>query len=178
MQLRGPRSARVCLLLSIFGTFAGADQLPSISAQNLLGAKVELPSQLKGKPAILCIGFSRSSQTEVKHWTSSVREQLANSRAVVIPIAVLEDAPKLIRGMIVHGIKGDVPPEQRSTFLVLYQNEKELKQAAGFTAPDDAYILLMDELGTIQYRLHGDVQPSALHELTSRVTAMSAPNTP
>jgi len=69
--------------------------------------------------------------------------------------------------MAVHGMKGGVPEEQRDHFVVIYHNEKELKQAAGFHRPDDAYVLLLDKDGAIQWRFHGAVTDAAFEELKS-----------
>lgn len=83
----------------------------------------------------------------------------------VYPVAVLEAVPRLVRGMASHGIKGGTPKEQRDRFLLVYYQEAELKMAAGFTAPDDAYILLLDASGAIRWRFHGSVTDSAVAEL-------------
>jgi hypothetical protein len=178
MRICNSRSARVCLLLSGLAQLLAADQLPRIEAETLSGAKMELPSAVKGKPAILCIGFSRSSRTQIKPWTAAARAEFKDSPAVVLSIAVLQDAPKFIRGMIIHGMKSDTPPEEQSKFLVLYQNETELKQTVGFESPDDAYVLLLDEAGAIQDRLHGEVTSTAIHDLRSRLAALSPSTKP
>jgi hypothetical protein len=178
MRIRRWRVARVWLLLGGVGKLLAADQLPQIEVETLSGAKIELPSAVKGKPAVLCIGFSRSSKTLVKPWTTAARAEFKNSPVVVLSIAVLQGAPKFVRGMIIHGMKGDVPPEEYSKFLVLYQNESELKQAVGFEAPDDAYVVLLDEAGAIRDRMHGEVTTTAIRELSSRIAALSASTKP
>ncbi len=86
-------------------------------------------------------------------------------------IAVLEDAPRLVRGMAVHGMKGGAPEDQRDHFIVVYHNEKELKQAAGFDAPNDAYVPLLDKDGAIRWSFHGPVTDAEADEVKSQAGA-------
>ena len=89
--------------------------------------------------------------------------------ARIYSIAVLQDVPKLVRGMAVHGIKSGVPPEQQGRFLLVYHNEAELKQAAGFATPDDAYLLVLEPGGAIRWRFHGPVTDSAIEQLLAQL---------
>src|SRR5579862_5734053 len=125
----------------------GAQQFPRVEGENLLGEKVTLPDAAAGRPTAIVIGFTHASQKQVKSWGASVQEELP-----IYSMAVLEDAPKLVRGMAFRGIKGSVPEEQRGRFLVIYQHEKELKQAAGFDQPDEAYVFLLDKDSAIHWR--------------------------
>jgi hypothetical protein len=84
-------------------------------------------------------------------------EQVPFPRVAFYDAAVLEDAPRFVRGMIVHGIKSAVLPERFDRFLVIYNHEKELKQAAAFLNPDGAYVLRLDAAGNVVWRAHGEV---------------------
>ena len=114
----------------------------------------------------MVIGFTHSSQNQTKAWAARLQHEFPT-----YSIAVLEDAPRLVRGMAVHGMKGGVPEDQRDHFVVIYHNEKELKQAAGFDAPDDAYVLLLDKDGAIRWSFHGPVTDAAVGELKSQAGA-------
>ena len=137
-----------------------AEQFPRIEGENLLGQKMALPDAAAGHPAVVVIGFTHSSQNQTKAWAGRLQHEVPT-----YSIAVLEDAPRLVRGMAVHGMKSGVPEDQRDHFLVIYHNEKELKQTAGFDRPDDAYVLLLDKDGAIQWRFHGAVTDGAVEEL-------------
>jgi hypothetical protein len=88
---------------------------------------------------------------------------------VVYSIAVLEDAPRLVRGMAVHGIKSGVPARQHDHFVIVYHGESDLKRVTRFLRSEEAYILLLDAKGEIQWRSHGPVSDAAFKELTDRV---------
>ena len=85
----------------------------------------------------------------------------------------MEEVPRLVRGgMATHGIKGSVPKEQYDHFLLVYNGEKELKQAAGFDQPDDAYLLAIDSAGAIEVALlHGAVTDAALDQDPGRLSS-------
>ena len=126
-----------------------AEQFPRIEGQNLLGQKMALPDAAAGHPAVVVIGFTHGSQKQTKAWAARLQHEFPT-----YSIAVLEDAPRLVR-------------DQRDHFIVVYHNEKELKQAAGFDRPDDAYVLLLDKDGAIRWRFHGPVTDAAVDELKS-----------
>ena len=154
---------RLLLTLVCLTSAVCAETLPQIEGENLMGRKIVLPEAAAGHRAILVIGFSHASQGQTKAWAERLDREFPNpSMVTVYPLAVLEAVPRLIRGMVSHGIKSDTPKEQRDRFLLVYHQEAELKTAAGFTAPDDAYILLLDASGVIRWRFHGPVTDSSV----------------
>jgi hypothetical protein len=69
-------------------------------------------------------------------------------------------------------MKSDIPKEKRDRFLVIYSGEKELKEAAGFEAPDDAYLVLIDPNGEVRWRFHGPFSHTKLKEMSAQAAAM------
>jgi len=156
------RTCALAMFLAGGAVFLHAEQFPKVEGENLLGQKIALPDAAAGHPAVVVIGFTHSSQNQTKAWTARLQDELPT-----YSIAVLEDAPRMVRGMAVHGMKAGIPEDQRDRFVVIYHNEKELKQAAGFDRPDDAYVLFLDKDGGIQRCFHGAVTDAALEELKS-----------
>jgi hypothetical protein len=157
--------AAALLLMSIPGW--SADQFPAIGGDNLLGAKVALPDAAKGHVTAIVVGFTHASQTQTQAWSAKIASQLD-----YYSIAVIEDAPRLVRGMISSGMKSSVAKDQRDRFVLATKGEKELKEAAGFDKPDDAYLLLIDRDGQIRWRFHGPVSDGALGELKSQAAGL------
>lgn len=123
-----------------------------------------LPESLKGRAAVLIVGFSKSSQNAVKEWDTRARKELGDGFDVY-QVAVLEDAPRFVRGMIVHAMKGSTPVARQDHFLVVVKGEADLKKVADFTAGDDPYLLLLDDHGDIRWRTHGTANDERLREL-------------
>jgi len=137
-------------------------KIPEITAESLSGQKVSLPAAAQGQPALLIVGFTHASQTQTQ---TRAWSQRARNLCPVWSIAVLEDVPRLVRGMAVHGIKSGTPKEEHGRFLLVYHGEKELKAAAGFEQPDDAYLLAIDGAGAIRWRYHGPPTDAAAEQL-------------
>lgn len=133
-----------------------AQPLPRIEGETLSGKKVTLPD---GRPAVLIIGFTHGSQAQTKAWSQRIHNQIDTWS-----ISVLEDVPRLMRGMVSHSIKGSIPREEHDRFLLVYHGEKELKQAAGFDRPEDAYVLAIDASGAVLWRFHGSVTDAAAEQ--------------
>jgi ATP synthase subunit 10 len=157
---------RLLLIFVCLASAICAEKLPQITGENLMGKKIALPEAAAGHRAILVIGFSHASQSQTKAWADRLDREFPDPAMVTVyPVAVLEAVPRLVRGMASHGIKSGTPKEQRDRFLLVYHQEAELKMAAGYSAPDDAYIILLDGSGAIRWRFHGPAADSAVVEL-------------
>ena len=154
-------------LTMILASVAAGQELPRIEGKNLLDRKIELPQAAAGHPAVLVIGFTHASQHQVKPWAAKLAPMFPTWQ-----IAELQDVPRLVRGMVEHGIKSDTPSDQRERFVITFQGEKELKAAAEFGAPDDAYLLILDGSGAIRWRYHGPLTDAALDEVKSQIAAL------
>ena len=145
-----------------------SEQLPKTASESLAGRQITLPDSLKGLVSVVIVGFSKSSQTQVKEWETRAQKQFGD-KFDVYQVAVLEDAPRFVRGMITHAMKGSIPAARQDHFLVVVKGEAELKKAAAFSAADEAYVLLLDSGGEIRWRTHGAVSEEALKELSEQV---------
>lgn len=149
-------------ILNISGWCAGA--FPTIEGENLLGQKIALPQAAAGHTTVVVIGFTHASQSQTKAWSARLTPEMST-----YSLAVLQDVPRLVRGMAVAGIKSGVPQAQRERFLLVYRGEKELKDAAGFDRPNDAYLVLLDPDGIVRWHFHGELTDGSLAELKSQV---------
>ena len=152
---------RLCLL-ALFTSLLCAQTLPQFEGETLSGKKITLPDSAATQPELLIVGFTHASQTQTKAWSQRVRQQFPTWS-----ISVLEDVPRLMRGMVSHAIKGSVPKDEYDRFLLVYHHEKELKQAAGFDKPDDAYLMAIGAGGKILWSYHGPVTDAAVEQLTA-----------
>lgn len=160
-------SMRTLALAMLLAAGLCAEQFPQVDGENLLNQKTTLPDAAAGHESVVVIGFTHASQNQTKPWTARIGHDFPT-----YSIAVLEDAPRLVRGMAVHGMKGGVPKEERGNFVVVYHDEKELKAAAGFEQPNDAYVLLLGKDGAIQWKFHGPVTDAAVQELKAKAESL------
>ncbi len=94
-------------------------------------------------------------------------------------MAELQSAPSFVRGMILHGMRKDVPTAQHSRFVALYDHEADWKKAVNFSTPDDPYILIADPSGRIVWQTHGAMSEAGYAELKAAVAKFATkPNSP
>jgi len=145
-----------CFLFLFSATLAAAQTIPHAQAEALSGRKVVLPEDFSGHRAVLIVGFSRSGGDSARRWGKQLPQDLAAEKNVrIYTVAELQDAPKMVRGMIKHGMRGGLSKPEQDLFLVLEQDEDSWKKATDFGDTNDAYILLVDGTGKIVWRTHG-----------------------
>ena len=126
------------------------------------GHEIVLPSATMGHHAVIVIGFSHSSNKSVARWDKEIGAQVnARPGVPLYNIAVIQDAPKFVRGMITHSIKAMVPPAGHDHFLTVIEGEEELKKAVDFSDHDEAYIVVLDAAGKIVFHTHGEPSEAA-----------------
>ena len=147
------------LVVAVFLAMAAslfAQTIPHMEAETLSGKKIVLPDAAAGHPAVLIVAFSRAGGDASGRWNKQLRQELASDPGLhFFTVAVLQDAPKLVRGMIRHGMRGRVPQDQQDSFALLYMDEDVWKKLVDFSEADDAYVLLADSTGKIHWRIHG-----------------------
>lgn len=180
LALTPGRCSRCCVLLAaaivvLFPSvsFTSAQTIPTVKAKALDDSDVILPAPNSRQFLILIVGFSHKSGEVCSAWGKHVSGDYAkNSRVNYFQIPVLQDAPSLVRPMILHGMRKGVPAQGLSHFVPIYEKESDWKKLVNFSAPDDAYLLITDPQGLVRWQLHGSFTDSAYNELKSAVEKM------
>jgi hypothetical protein len=160
----------IALTFAIAGLAVHAAVLPSLPAETLSGKTFVIPRDLRGAPALFVIGFTKSSQEQTEAWTRRLRADKVNPlRLPLHSVVDLEDVPRLFRGVLVRGLKSNIPARLHDDFLVVTQKSDVWKRIAGFTAEDDAYILLVGPDGAVAWRTHGPVTDTAYAALQQAI---------
>jgi hypothetical protein len=146
-------------LLLLFPVTAIAQSIPPTKAESLDGKPISLPKDFAGKAAILVIGFSRDGGNQCGPFARKLDREpsVVDGKVAIYQIAMLESAPRLIRPMILHGMRGGIPQAEQKRFLPLFHDEAQWKQVAGFTtsAQNDAYLVLVSSDGIVRWKGHG-----------------------
>lgn len=130
--------------------------VPAVRGTTLAGGKVALPEDLKGKTGVLIVGFSKGASAEAAAWGKRLAGDKAHSGDLVYyEVAMLEGVPRLLRGIVLKQIKSSVSEAGQAHFLPVYEHQAEWKAAAGYTRPDDAYVLVVDGTGAVRARIQG-----------------------
>ncbi|HEY1262406.1 MAG TPA: hypothetical protein VGF06_02720 [Terriglobales bacterium] len=176
-----PRLSFYVLAASLMWSAAPhAQSIPHVTAKSLNGKVVTLPADFAGKPAVLIVGFSKAGGEQCGPFARRLAKEQpgpVGHGLLIYQIAMLESAPRLIRGLIVHGIRGGVPQGAQDRFLPLFEDENQWKQVAGFTRSDekDAYLLLVDPDGTVRWRGHGPYSETLYNQLIGQLEIIKLP---
>ena len=170
---RLPLSA-VLLALALTVADASGQTLPKTEEETLSGDKVNLQSALSGKVGILVLGFSQKSKEQSKVWGKDLLAEFRGDDSIVIfQMPVLEAVPRLVRSMVLHGMKKDVAAEVQPHFLPVLHNEQQWKELTQFSAADDAYILVVDWEQKVVWRNHGPLDPARKAALSEKIRQLS-----
>lgn len=156
------------LSLVLFASLAYAQTqtMPRVEGESFAGQRVVLPDAAKGHVAVLVFGFSKASKEPTSAWAEKIRADFSKqSEFELYQMPVLEDVPRLIRGMVISGIKKGVPDKLRDHFVPILQGESELKKLVGYKEPDDAYLVTLDPSGQIVQQVHGPFTEKAYAQL-------------
>src|SRR5581483_5778131 len=105
-------------------------------------------------------------------WSKNLRAAFGGDQNVQIyEVADIAGAPRMFRGMITSGMRTSVQQDQRDNFFVVTQDDGAWKGWAGFSAADDAYILLVDKSGQQVWKTHGAFNQPTLADLKKRALA-------
>ena len=171
---------RVLRRLSLFSLVslacAQTQLMPRIEGESLSGSIVVLPDAARIHIAVLVFGFTKASKEPTRAWSEKTLAEFRDqSEFELYQLPVLEDVPRLFRGMVISGIKKGVPEKLRDHFVPILQGESELKKLVGYNEPDDAYLVILDPSGQIVQQMHGPFTEAAyahlrdeLHRLLSR----------
>ena len=164
----------------LFGSALHGQKIPHTQSETLSGKKIALPEAFSGHPALITMGFSRAGGDSAGRWGKDLRKQLAaNPELRFYTIAAIQDAPKMIRGMIKHGMRSGTPKTDQDSFLVVESDEDAWKKVALFSDPNDAYIVLVDSAANVVWRGHGkNPDAAALSALKAEVAKLTTANGP
>jgi hypothetical protein len=160
------------LLLAMGGLFSGvassaaAVSIPEVHGTTFAGETVALPDALRGKVGVLIVGFSQASRTEASDWGHKFADDPQRPAGLAYyEMPVLESVPRLLRGFVLKRIKESVSQRGQAHFLPVLEHEAEWKQVAGYSKPDDAYLLVVDGTGVVRWRTEGPLTDAAYAEV-------------
>jgi hypothetical protein len=149
---------------------AFAQTIPPVNAKALDDSQVVLPQPGSHQYLILTIGFSHKSGEPSAAWGKRLFADFSsNPQVAVYQLAELQSAPSFIHGVIVHGMRKDVPATHHSHFVPLFDHADEWKKLVNFSGPDDSYVLLTTPDGHVLWQTHGPVNDAAYAELQTAV---------
>ena len=163
-------------ILCAFGSVSGfgKDAFPVVSGETLAGKPVVLPDAIKGKQTILIVSFSRAAETQTRGWSDRLANPKSGTASVKatawFQVLELEDVPRLFRGFVKSSIGRGIPRKRYDSFILLFEGQDALKKLTGFRHAGDAYVLLLDANGNVQWRESGTVNEPKIDSLKKELS--------
>jgi hypothetical protein len=168
-----------CVFLFVGTAIASAQTLrpgtpiPQIKGTTLEEQAIILPDAVRGKVTLLIITFSKAAGELGRGWSDPfLKDYPQDDKVTSYAIAMLEDVPLLLRGMVRGGIKRGVPLSMRRRFLTVTQDENQWKQYVGLKNDKDPYLILLDGNSQVQWIHHGAFDPTVYGGLKVRIAEL------
>ncbi len=164
-----------CLALAGAAT-AGEPNLatiPTVHTAALNGEAVNLPASLEGRSAVLVVGFSQGSRSEVTEWSKRLAADSHTTPTIrYYELSMLGSVPKFLRGFVLRKIAADVPDPAKPHFLSIDDHEAEWRSVSGYRKPDDAYVLVVDGTGQVCWRVEGPASDALYQQVKQHLLAI------
>ena len=129
--------------------------LPSTPGESLSGRPIVLAEAVRNHPALIIAGFSRAAGPACGDCDKAVRADSRLAGRAVYQMAMLEQAPSLLRGVIKSPMRKNLSADHQDHFVVLTQDEELWRSYFGVTSDQDPWVVLIDASGQVLWHGHG-----------------------
>ena len=136
---------------------------PAVEGETLAGGRLRLPDAAKGKPALIVFTFSREAGDASKPWCARFLKDSPPGQ--LFQIAMLEKAPRLVRGLIRRGMRRDMPPTLQARMILLYKVEAAWRKTIGVVNDAHPCLAALDAEGRIVWVHQGRFDEAAYQKL-------------
>jgi hypothetical protein len=153
------------------------DPFPVLKGQFLSGREAELPRAASGKVALVAIGFTYNSRFPVEAWGSWYNATMGSRTDVTFfEVPIIGGLATLGRWFIDRGMRKGTPVELHEQVITSYGGTSEWKERLSYSAArkDDAYLVVLDGNGVVQWLHHGGFDTSWSDQLKTVLTSLAA----
>jgi hypothetical protein len=149
-------------------------RMPALKGDLLSGKAGVLPDLAAGRTTLILLGFSYNSRFQVEAWAEKFRARYGGAKEVTLfQVPMMGSAARLGRWFIDSGMRKNTPPELLDRVMTVYGPNDDWKARVGYSAPDDAYLVLIDRQGVVSWLAHGPVSDDRLQALSTVVDSLS-----
>jgi hypothetical protein len=153
---------------------AVGQRMPPLKGDLLSGQPGVLPDLAAGQTRLVILGFSYDSRFQVEAWSEKFRARYGTAKDVTLfEVPMMGSAARLGRWFIDSGMRKNTPPALHGRVMTVYGGNDDWKTRVGFSAPDDAYLVLIDQQGIVRWLAHGPVSEARLQALSVVVDSLS-----
>jgi hypothetical protein len=156
-------------------TLNSGQPLPPLQGEFLTGRKALLPAAASGRVALLALGFTYDSRFAVEAWVGRFRKDFGtNPQVTFFEIPMIGGLARLGKWFIDSGMRRGTPAPDHEHVITVYGGTDPWKQRLDFQSPDAAYLIVLDQRGTVRWRHAGAFDEHAYLELSNHLHGLLA----
>lgn len=129
------------------------DIFPNVAGQTPSGSFLRLSDVVMGKTSVVVFSFSKTAGKDAQVWNDHLfKDYGSNPQVASSTVIMLEEAPRLLRGIIISELKRSMPPAIRERTIVSYRNEELWKHRLAVADDKHADVLLLESDGRMCWR--------------------------
>lgn len=137
---------------------------PSVTGQTLEQQPMALPDDLKGKVALLLIGYKQNSQFDIDRWLIGL--DMTQTQVAVYEVPTIQGLfPRMFSTLIDNGMRAGIPKPLWKGVVTVYQDGDQVQAFTGNENPNNTRVVLLDAQGKVIYFYDQGFSVDALNQL-------------
>lgn len=150
---------------------------PRVSAYDLNGTPVELPTGLPGERTIILIAFHRWQQECIDTWTRGLCLDKESTAVPWIELPVIQDPGPIGRCFIDNGMRSGIRSRtSRRHVVTLYLDKDRFLESVNIDSDDAVHALVVDRTGLIHAHIAGNFSPTGGRTIMAAVGEPEPPS--
>lgn len=145
------------------------EKFPTVKGQTLTEEERELPTYFVGSSVVLLLGYVQDSQFDIDRWLIGLDMTETNIKAYEIP-TIQGLFPRMFKSSIDEGMRKGIPKELWGGVITIYGDGAKVQEFTGNENPNNARVLLLDDLGTVIYFHDRGFSVQALNGLRDKIS--------
>jgi hypothetical protein len=158
------------------GPLRVGDQFPPLKGQFLTGRDAVLPQASSGKVALVAMGFTYASRLPVEAWGTWYRATIGPRADVTFfEVPMIGGVATIGRWFIDKGMRNGTPADLHEQVITVYGGTGDWKKRLAYAPQheDDAYLVVLDRQGVVQWLHHGPFDQARAGDLQKLVTSLA-----
>ena len=132
-----------------------------------------MPDAASGHVALLALGFTYDSRFAVEAWVGRFRKDFGdNPQVTFYEVPMIGGMARLGKWFIDGGMRKGTSREDHEHVITVYGGTDRWKQRLGFQSPNAAYLILLDQSGTVRWLYRGQFDAEAYAMLSHQVAEL------
>ncbi len=159
------------LMQSRPGILKPGDSLPTLAGQTLAGTWLSVDALADHSPVVVILSFSRAGGRGAREWEERLSKD--NPGLAKCTIIFLETVPRLLRPVVVSGIKRSMPASLQSRTILLYEQQDLWRQRLQVNDDNSASVILLRAGGQVQWTTSAAFDDKTYLSLRQQIDALN-----